>query len=371
MLTHLNTVPAGPDPAHLSTDAAGRYLLAAYYVDAKVTVHSIGKDGALSEKPLQSLPTADKAHAIVPDPSGHFVFVPHTGPDTIFQFAFDASKGQLSTNEPSKLTTPKGTGPQHLVFHPSRPIAYVANEQGGSVTAYALDSKAGTLRPLQTVSTLPKDFNGTNACAEIRIHPSGKFLYVSNRGHDSIACFALDEEGKVSATSQEPTEKTPRSFDLDPAGKYLFAAGESSGKLIAYNVDSKNGQMKKLETYEVGKTPWWVLAVGLPAVADKPVKELILPGESVLVAGRSAFVLLPPEKKRTNPQPWVLYSPTLPGLPDQHEEWMHERFLEAGVAVADIDVGEAYGSTTKITSIPFGTRTSLPLISRPSMPCTR
>jgi 6-phosphogluconolactonase len=98
MLTHLNTVPAGPDPAHLSTDAAGRYLLAAYYVDAKVTVHRIGKGGALGKEPLQSLPTADRAHAIVLDPSGRFAFVPHTGPDTIFQFTFDASKGPLSAN---------------------------------------------------------------------------------------------------------------------------------------------------------------------------------------------------------------------------------------------------------------------------------
>jgi 6-phosphogluconolactonase len=345
-LTLLNTVPAGRDPAHLSTDASGRYLLTAYYVDAKVTVHGIGKDGALSEKPLQSLPTADKAHAIVPDPSGRFVFVPHTGPDTIFQFTFDAGQGRLSVNEPSKLTTPMGTGPRHLVFHPSRPIAYVANEQGGSVTAYALDPKAGTLRPRQTVPTLPKDFKGTNACAEVRIHPSGEFLYVSNRGHDSIARFALDGEGQVSASGQEPTEKTPRSFDLDPAGEYLFAAGESSGMLAGYRIDRATGKLRLLKTYEVGQTPWWVLAVSLPegGAARKPVKELILPGESFLVGGRPAFVLLPPEKKRTKPQPWALYAPTLPGLPDQHEKWMHERFLEAGVAVAGIDVGEAYGS---------------------------
>jgi dipeptidyl aminopeptidase/acylaminoacyl peptidase len=148
----------------------------------------------------------------------------------------------------------------------------------------------------------------------------------------------------VSAIGQEPTEKTPRSFDLDPSGKYLFAAGESSGKLIAYQVDSKNGRLQKLESYEVGKTPWWVLAVDLPSVAEEPGKHLILPGESFLVRGRLAFLLLPPEKKRTKPQPWVLYAPTLPGLPDQHEKWMHERFLAAGVAVAGIDVGEAYGN---------------------------
>src|SRR5262249_38874450 len=198
-LTHVSAVPAGPDPAHLSTDGAGRSLLPAYYVEAKVTVQAIGKEGALGEKPLQSTPTADKAHAIVPDPSGRHVFVPHTGPDAIFQFAFDAKTGRLTAGSPAKLTTPKGTGPRHLVFHPSKPIAYVANEQGGSVTVYALDPKAGTLSPLQTVSTLPKEFTGTNACAEIRVHPSGKFLYVSNRGHDSIACFALDDDGKVSA----------------------------------------------------------------------------------------------------------------------------------------------------------------------------
>jgi 6-phosphogluconolactonase len=263
MLTHLNTVPAGADPAQLSTDAAGRYLLTAYYVAAKVTVHAIGKDGALGEKPVQSLPTADKAHAIVPDPSGRFVFVPHTGPDAIFQFTFDTGKGRLTANAPAKLRTPKGTGPRHLVFHPSLPLAYVANEQGGSVTAYALDRKGGTLKRLQTAPTLPKDFRGTNACAEIRVHPSGKFLYVSNRGHDSLAAFALDGAGKVSVLGQEPTEKTPRSFDLDPSGKFLFAAGESSGKLAAYAVDGGSGRLKKQEVYEVGKRPWWVLAVDL------------------------------------------------------------------------------------------------------------
>jgi 6-phosphogluconolactonase len=181
----------------------------------------------------------------------------------IFQFAFDAANGRLTANTPAKLLTPKGTGPRHLVFHPSRPVAYVANEQGGSVTSYQFDAKAGTLQPLQTVSTLPADFRGTNACAEIRVHPSGKFLYVSNRGHDSIACFALDGQGKVAALGQEPTEKTPRSFDLDPSGKYLLAAGESSGKLAAYRVDGTSGRLTRQETYEVGRMPWWVLAVEL------------------------------------------------------------------------------------------------------------
>jgi 6-phosphogluconolactonase len=262
-LTHLNTVPAGPDPAHVATDHTGRYLLTAYYVDAKVTVHAIGKDGLLGAKPLQNIPTADKAHAIVPDPSNRFVFVPHTGPNVIFQFTFDATKGLLSPNAPAQLMTPKGTGPRHLAFHPSKPIAYVDNEQGSSVTAYAFDGKAGTLKALQTVSTLPQDFKGTNSCAEVKVHPSGRFLYVSNRGHDSIAGFALNDKGKLSALGQTATEKTPRSFDIDPSGRYLFAAGESSGKLAGYRLDAKSGELTRLTTYAVGKMPWWVMAVDL------------------------------------------------------------------------------------------------------------
>ena len=133
------------------------------------------------------------------------------------------------------------------------------------MTAYALDPKGGTLRPLQTVSTLPEDFRGTNACAEIKIHPSGRFVYTSNRGHDSIACFKVDaRDGKLTALGQEPTEKTPRSFDLDPEGRFLYAAGEASGKVAAYRVDPTSGALQRFATYEVGRQPWWVLAVRLP-----------------------------------------------------------------------------------------------------------
>lgn len=263
-LLPLNTVPAGPDPAQISTDATGRFLLTAYYVDAKVTVHAIDKEGKLSEKPLQTIPTATKAHAIIPDPSNRFVFVPHTGPNVIFQFAFDSRSGRLSPGNPPRLSTPKNTGPRHLVFHPRKPLAYVVNEQGSSVTVYQFDPKGGTLSALQTVSTLTKGFKGENACAEIKLHPSAKFLYASNRGEDSIACFGLDEAGKLSALGNTPTEKTPRSFDLDPSGKYLFAAGEGSGKVVRYRINGQTGALKPEETYEVGKMPWWVLSVALP-----------------------------------------------------------------------------------------------------------
>jgi 6-phosphogluconolactonase len=264
-LTPVSVVPAGPDPAHLATDHKGRFLLTAYYVAAKVTVHRITPKGELSERPVQTVKTADKAHAVVPDPSNRFVFVPHTGPNVIFQFRFDASTGRLTPGTMPRLETPARTGPRHAVFHPSKAIAYVINEQGSSVTACALDDRAGTLKPFQTVSTLPKEFTDNNATAEIKIHPTGKFLYGSNRGHDSIALFALGErDGKLTAQGQEPTEKTPRSFDLDQVGKFLYAAGESSGKLACYRVDPKSGKLTRFATLNVGKTPWWVLAVALP-----------------------------------------------------------------------------------------------------------
>src|SRR5262245_52752394 len=147
-LTHVNTIDAGPDPAQLSTDKEGRFLLAAYYVAGKVTVHAIEEGGSLRAKPVQSVPTADKAHAILLNRDNHFAFVPHTGPNAIFQFAFNPSTGELTPGNPPRLQTPSNTGPRHIVFHPQLDIAYVSNEQGGSVTAYGFDRIGGSLQAL-------------------------------------------------------------------------------------------------------------------------------------------------------------------------------------------------------------------------------
>jgi 6-phosphogluconolactonase len=264
-LTLLNTVPAGADPAYLSTDKRGRFLLCAYYVAGKVTVHAIAADGSLGREPVQEVVTADKAHAVVLDPSNRFAFVPHTGPNAIFQFTFDARAGRLQAAAVPKVTTPPRTGPRHLVFHPSLAVTYVANEQGGSVTAYHFDADTGGLKPIQTVSTLPAGFKGENACAEVKVHPSGKFMYVSNRGHDSIACFTVEpRDGRLTPLDRVPTEKTPRSFDLHPGGRFLYTAGESSGRLAAYRIDRETGRLKRFATDRVGKQPWWVLAVRVP-----------------------------------------------------------------------------------------------------------
>ncbi len=261
-LTAVSVIPAGADPAQLSTDRKGKFLFTAYYVAAKVTVHKIGPNGELNEKPDQEIATAEKAHAIMADATNRFVFVPHTGPNAIFQFRLDADTGRLTPAKPAKIERGKDTGPRHLVFHPTKEIAYVVNEQGGSVTSYTFEG--GKLEPIQTLSTLPSDYHGTIACAEIRIHPTGKFLYAANRGHESLAMFAIDGAGKLSSLGREPTESNPRSFDIDPSGKFLYAAGESSGKLACYRIDAKSGKLTRFATPEVGKTPWWVMAVELP-----------------------------------------------------------------------------------------------------------
>jgi 6-phosphogluconolactonase len=264
-LTHLNTIDAGVDPAHLSTDKAGRFLLAAYYVAAKVTVHAIEESGELRPQPVQSIPTMEKAHAILLDRNNRFAFVPHTAPNAIFQFAFDSKTGELTPGNPAQLLTPVNTGPRHILFHGSLDVAFVSNEQGSSVTAYRLDKTTGSLAAQQTVSTLPSGFRERNACAEIKIHPTGKFLYVSNRGHDSIARFQIDgAAGTLTSQGQTATEKTPRSFDLDPSGSRLYVCGEATNRIAAYRIDQETGGLAHLTTIPVGNTPWWIAIVELP-----------------------------------------------------------------------------------------------------------
>lgn len=243
-----------------------------------MTVHAIGADGSISKEPRQTFKTKDKAHAIVIDPSDWAAVVPHTGPNVIYALYWDRRTGQLSPMpfKQTEFETARNTGPRHVVFHPSLVIhggvdadsrvAYVANEQGGSVTMYhgIFNPINWLLQPKQTLSTLPQDFRGTNACAEIRLHPSNRYLYVSNRGHDSIAGFAIDPHtGTLTGLGQTPTEKTPRSFDIDPSGRFLFAAGESSGRLAGYRIDEASGRLERAATHDVGERPWWVMAVRL------------------------------------------------------------------------------------------------------------
>ena len=261
-LTPVSRVAAGADPAYVATDHTGRFLLSAYYRAGKVVVHRIGDDGSLADQPLQTIETDDKAHAIVPDRSNKFVMVPHTGPNAIFQFRFNAKTGLLAPNAVPKIVRPDNTGPRHLGFHPTLDTAYVSDEQGSSITAYDFDANQGRLVALQTLSTLPAGFAKSNATAHLEVHPSGKWVYVANRGHDSLAGFRIDQQtGRVDSFGQTLTEQTPRSFNIEHSGRFLFAAGQGSGKLVAFQINQASGVLTRIDTYDVGERPWWVLAV--------------------------------------------------------------------------------------------------------------
>lgn len=262
-LTPLNAVSLSAPPCFLSLDQTGRFLLSAYYGAGAAAVHPLAADGAVAAKPVVHLETAPCAHAILVDPSNRFAFVPHVArSNVIFQFLFDAQTGTLAPNRVSKVKPLPDMGPRHFVFHPAGNFAYFDNEQGSSVTAYRLDPENGTLTPFQTLSTLPAGFSEENTCAHIAIHPTGKFLYAANRGHDSIACFAVDpHSGTLTALGQQSTEKTPTHFAPDPEGRYLYVAGQGGDRLAAYHIDPSSGTLAPLEVYTMGANPYWVLTV--------------------------------------------------------------------------------------------------------------
>ena len=267
-LSHISTGPLETDPCFLSTDRKGNYLLASYYEGSKVTVHPIGGDGAATAAPSQTVPTARGAHSIQTDPSNKFAFVPHiagNGPNAIFQFTFEETTGNLTANNPARVSLQEELGPRHFCFHPNRDVLYFSNEQGGSVTGYNFDATAGTLSAFQTISTLPDGFDGANSCAQIQITPSGNYLYAPNRGHNSIACFSVDpRSGRLTSLGQVASEPVPRAINVDPTGNFLFAAGLESGRLASYRINSNTGHLEPLATYEVGRRPMWVLVTELP-----------------------------------------------------------------------------------------------------------
>ena len=255
------------EPVHLATDRQGRYVLSAYYYQKTAAVHRINDAGAAEIPPVEWRQTAMGAHSIQTDPSNRFAFVPHIanrGPNAIYQFRFDPESGHLSPNSPPTVQPSEYLGPRHFCFHPSRDYVYFSDEQGCSVTGYNLDAEAGTLTAFQTISTLPEGYTGQNSCSQIQITPSGSFLYAPNRGHNSIAAFAVDQSsGRLTAVGRAATEAVPRAFSLDPDGRYVFAAGLETGRLASYVIDQSSGDLTPSEIYDVGRRPMWVLTTKL------------------------------------------------------------------------------------------------------------
>jgi len=179
------------------------------------------------------------------DPAGRRAYAADLGLDKVLIYRFDAATGSLTPNDPAFAAVPPGSGPRHIAFAPDGRNVYVIDEIASTVSAFQYDPETGALREFQNISTLPEGFTGSSSTAEIVAHPSGRFLYGSNRGHDSIAIFAIDHaSGRLSAAGHQSTGgKTPRNFEIDPTGTYLLAANQDSGSIIVFRIDQNTGQL--------------------------------------------------------------------------------------------------------------------------------
>jgi 6-phosphogluconolactonase len=256
-LTYLNTEPCGgKNPCHLTTDPTNRYLIIANYASGTLGVLPIEADGRLS--PLRHLETLSgelgphktQQKGLYPhhnpyDLDDRFIIVPDTGGDQVCVFTFDADAGRLNPTDPPFVKTRSGSGPRHIDFHPSRRFAYVANELDSTIGTYAWNGERGTLTPLQLLPTLPETYTGDNTTAEIWVSRSGRFVYISNRGHDSIAIFAINPETGflTSAGWQLTGGKQPRFFAFEPSHRFCYAANEVSDTIAAFRVDSETGAL--------------------------------------------------------------------------------------------------------------------------------
>ncbi len=253
-LKHLNTKPAGGTaPCHIVVDKTGANVLFANYGGGSVGVYRVAEDGSLGKrsgfvqhKGSSVNPHRQKGphgHAINLDAGNRFAMASDLGLDKVLIYAFDPTKGTLTPGPQPFAKVHPGSGPRHFAFHPDGKFAFVLNEMVSTITGFAYDASTGSLKALGTVSTVPDDFKGANSTAEIFVRPDGKFLYASNRGHDSIAVFAIDQStGKLSLVEHEKTGgKTPRNFAIAPGAKFLIAANQKSDNIVVFTIDEKSG----------------------------------------------------------------------------------------------------------------------------------
>jgi len=245
----------GPGPCHVTLDRTGKYVLVANYDGGSVASYPVLDDGRMGKPSAKVQHTghgADPerqakphAHWIGLSPDNRFAMAVDLGLDKVLIYRFDQAKGTLVPNDPAYAAVDAGAGPRHFALDPGGKFGYVINELGSTITAFSYDGKRGTLQKIQTISTLPDDFKGKNDTAEIVVHPDGKFLYGSNRGHDSIAVFAIDRaKGTLKHTDDVSTQgKTPRNFEIDPSGSFLFAADQDSDKVVVFRIDLHTGHL--------------------------------------------------------------------------------------------------------------------------------
>ncbi len=255
-LTYLNTQSTGgAGPCYATVDATGKWVLTANYNSGSVIVHPIQADGSLGEasdfkqhagssvNPQRQ--EGPHAHSFVISPDNRFAYAPDLGMDKVVIYQLDTTNGKLTPGTQPWVQTEAGGGPRHFDLHPNRKFAYCNLEIGNKVVVFAYDEASGSLTEIQAISTLPEGFSGRSHTADLHIHPSGKFIYCSNRGHDSIAMYAIDEStGKLTFLGTESTQgETPRNFAIDPTGTLLLAANQNTSTVAAYTIDQNSGKL--------------------------------------------------------------------------------------------------------------------------------
>lgn len=254
-LTHINRqLSHGRGLCHIIVDHEGKNVLTAHYGGGTVSVLPILDDGRLGEATaviqhegsgVHTRQEAPHPHSIFVDPNNKFALVPDLGLDKVMVYRFDADRGTLEPAKQPSATVSPGSGPRHFAFHPNGEIGYVINELSSTITAFDYDGTQGLLTEIQTISTLPEDYKDESWTAEILVHPSGRFVYGSNRGHDSIAIFSVNpDRGTLSLVGFEPTQGGhPRNFAMDPTGTFLYAENRDSNNIVVFRIDSKTGRL--------------------------------------------------------------------------------------------------------------------------------
>lgn len=265
-LTFLNKVSShGSGPCYARVDKTGKAVLIANYNSGTFAVLPIEPDGKLREASAviqdqgkgsnPQRQNGPHAHSLNPSPDDRFAIGADLGLDKLFVFRFDAAQGTLTPNTPPFAELKPGSGPRHFTFHPNGKFAYVTNEMASTVVAFSWNASAGELHQLQTISTLPSDFKDENTTAEVQLHPSGKFLYDSNRGADSIAVFKIDpRKGTLTAVDHTSTQgNVPRGFGIDPTGSFFIVGNQKTDNIVVFRIDKSTGKLTPTgQTLEVG-----------------------------------------------------------------------------------------------------------------------
>ena len=257
---------SGPLPAstpYIAVDPTGQYLLWASYSGHQIGVSAIGGDGIVCAA-HQVMDTEPNAHAIVLDRAGRHAYVPCLGGGAVLVWKFDACSGRLSPNAPARIAQPAGAGPRHFVFHPAGGYAYLLNELDATVSCFACDAETGLLTQIQQVGMLAAGFSGKPWAADIHLTPDGRFLYASERRSSTLTAFAVGPDGRIDPLAQYATETEPRSFAIDPGGRFLLVAGQASHSLTSYRIDAATGTLATLKRVAMGKNPNWVEIIALP-----------------------------------------------------------------------------------------------------------